>query len=127
VSYVDLLGLWREPIDDPAGCNCHSYALHDCKGDPSSDFDSHYGAPGPFWDNSNRNEIKNLQPIWQIGDQFTPNPQIGDIVDYGNGEHSGKYTGVGEVTSKWGQTPVYRHSPEDVPSFYGPITGIYRK
>ncbi len=104
--------------------NCHSYAWHDAKGDSSGDSDS--GLPGaPRWDNSNQNEIANA---YKVPDG---NAQVGDIIVYGP-NHSGVVAAVDssgkptQVVSKWGQSSVHYHAPEDAPASYGPPTGVYR-
>lgn len=49
-------------------------------------------------------------------------PQIGDVVLYENGDHSGIYSGNGYVMSKWGVCKLYEHSLTDCPYTTSGIT-----
>ena len=117
--------------------NCHSYAWHKGKGDPTDDRNTPLL---PKWDNS---------PYDDMADAIKLNPddpnKIGDIVVYGNDSNGNNQLDVGEidhsaivsavdsegnatrVTSKEGRGPITDHHPSDQDPTYGNYKEWYRK
>jgi RHS repeat-associated protein len=105
--------------------NCHSYAWSNSKGDPSDP--ANKGLEYPTWDNDPLNNTSDYRPL-----DFNEPNKIGDRIMYFSSDqnnniiatHSGIVTNIdkngnaSEITSKWGQAPVFQHHPRDVPSIY---------
>ncbi len=128
----------NDPNDpnNQAGFNCHSYTWHGGLGDPT---DPRNNRSYPRWDQNPSDDLDGWTKLDPNDDNV-----IGDRVIYwkdDNGDqvrqdneitHSGTVTGVDrkgyttEVTSKWGQRPIYRHHPHDVPKSYGSNRDYYR-
>jgi hypothetical protein len=116
--------------------NCHSYAWHGGKGDPTDP--GNWGLP-PLWDNSPYDDLPGATPLAPTD----PN-RPGDIVMYGtdrngNGrldpseiDHSAivKSTDAAgnttRVEGKEGQGPVTDHHPSNQNPSYGPDKEWYR-
>ncbi|MDR2495902.1 MAG: T9SS type A sorting domain-containing protein [Tannerellaceae bacterium] len=112
-------------IDDAAySYNCHAYAWH-----------LREGYTNKVWINQTiqlnpTTEISNLSLYWS-----EPNPcfvttteALAEKIFYYAGDHSAVKSSVsGKYESKWGQAPVVRHNPTQVPSGYAPASRRYYK
>ncbi|WP_298144254.1 hypothetical protein [Flavobacterium sp.] len=125
--------LYINGLLNPLAFNCHSYAWHNSKGDPSD--------PGnvyspPFWDNDPYRDTGGYHMI-----PFSEANQVGDRLVYyawdekkqrPSATHSAIVVEVnskGEATlvaSKWGRDGLFIHHPRDIPTIYGLPNPTYR-
>ena len=110
--------------------NCHSYAWTDCLGGPNDPANQNLVEFGiTRWDNDPMNNAADHTAL----DFDAPNLEGDKVVYFAWDEtsrkviatHSAVVSKVNdkgrtvEVQSKWGQAPLYRHHPRDVPTSYG--------
>ena len=109
--------------------NCHSYAWENGKGDPLDPANADFVRAGiTRWDQDPTNNFSKAKAL-----SFNAPNKVGDKLVYFAWDndlktvvptHSAIVTKVVggrtvEVTSKWGQAPLYQHHPRDIPSIYG--------
>ncbi len=110
--------------------NCHSYAWHNCEGDPTDPGNSYPISKGMLgWDNDPTDDIiegsyyqksgsynpndkviyyidSNNNSIWDVGENIVHSAIIESVDPSGN---------IESLTSKWGQDGVYRHNLYNTP------------
>lgn len=95
--------------DDPSNLyNCHSYAWNMVEGGPKC------------WINKIKEDSSaNLSLYWEDHSYEQTNGSLFNKIHYYQGDHSAVPSGVaGKYESKWGNGPLVRHAPTDVPAIY---------
>lgn len=97
--------------------NCHAYAWHLTEGNSNN-----------VWINQYRNGNDNLSKYWSDGCFIEAAESQAEKIFYYSGDHSAvKSAYTGKYESKWGQFPVVRHTPTQVPYNYPDNRRYYKK
>lgn len=94
--------------------NCHAYAWHISQGNDN------------IWINDNTSDNTYLSPYWNDGSfiQTTSNDAT-QIIYFG--DHSSMKSDAGKFISKWGNGPLVKHAPQNVPLLYGSVKAYYKR
>ncbi len=116
--------------------NCHSFSLCGMVGDRHPDPNSTQLMDGhvpedilPLWNQEAEDDLEGYSAL-----SFDSHNEVGDIIAYMSYDAEGKstiiHTGIvtavddkgnaSQITSKWGDTPLFQHHPRDTGGNYGP-------
>jgi hypothetical protein len=117
---LSYLGIAASDIIEEASSlyNCHAYTWHLTEGNTNK-----------VWINQTQNESENLSKYWSDGCFIEVLETDATKIFYYNGDHSAvKSTSYsGKYESKWGQFPLVRHHPIQVPYNYPNARKYYIK